>query len=263
MISVERIRAWCSTDARAVTITVVPETASTNTDLLQGIAVLEGPTLLLAERQTQGRGRSGRRWLSSPEGSLTFSLAWPFGGALHQLTGLSLVAGVAVGEALAAYGVRTAMKWPNDILKEGKKLGGILIETERVSEGTWAVIGIGLNLALPHRLEAAIGQAAAEVRWLAGIDRNQLIAVLLNALCTAMRLFEQQGFAAFRDRWNQGHAHRGQRVVITREAQTMLEGVAIGVDELGCLIIDTDAGKMRVHSGEVSLRSMEGSTCNC
>ena len=228
MISAERILALCSTDTSPIIVEVVPETASTNTDLLQRVAQLNAPTLLLAEKQTQGRGRSGRAWLSAREGSLTFSLAWKFSGGVQQLTGLPLAVGVAVGQALDAYGVRTAMKWPNDILKDGKKLGGILIETESAAEGTWAVIGIGLNLALPQRLEGAIGQPVADVRWLAEIDRNKLMAVLLDALYAAMRLFEQKGFGVFRDRWNQWHAHAGKKIAMLLEGQVVHEGVAPG-----------------------------------
>ncbi|RJX33511.1 MAG: biotin--[acetyl-CoA-carboxylase] ligase [Oxalobacter sp.] len=257
MISVQRIETLRSQDARIVDLEVVSETGSTNADLLARVTELVRPVLRVAERQTQGRGRAGRAWLSTPGGSLTFSLAWKFGGGVQTLTGLPLAVGVAVSQALDAFGVRTGLKWPNDILKDGKKLGGILIETENVPEGSWAVIGVGLNLMLPDEMEAQIGQPVAEARWLAQADRSVLMASLLNALASAMVVFERDGLRAFTDRWNQLHFHAGKKIVMLRDDQVYLEGVAHGVDEWGRLLVDTPVGRQAVHSGEVSLRATE------
>jgi len=223
---------------------------------------LSSPTLLVAESQTQGRGRAGRAWLSASGASLTFSLAWKFRRQVQELAGLPLAVGVAIAQALEKYDVRTTLKWPNDILKDGKKLGGILIETATVRDGVWAVVGIGLNLALPDSLElqigqiGQIGQPAAEARWLAQLDRNQLIAALLNRLLEVLMRFETEGFAAFIADWNRLHAHAGKTVSMVDGNRVLSDGIAAGVDELGRLLLDTAAGRMAITSGDVSLRTV-------
>lgn len=237
-----------------VEVEVVAETGSTNTDLLGRVSTLDAPLLLVAEAQTQGRGRVGRSWLSASGGSLTFSLAWRLVKPVGELSGLSLAVGVALAQALGGYDVQTTLKWPNDILKDGRKLGGILIETAGAPGGTWVVIGIGLNLALPDELEAQIGQPAAEARWLAQADRNVLLAALLNSLSAALVQFEQEGFAPFAERWNRWHAHAGQPVAIMQEGRVIVEGVAAGVDGWGRLLVDNASGRQAVNAGDVSLR---------
>ncbi|KFI07315.1 biotin--[acetyl-CoA-carboxylase] ligase [Massilia sp. BSC265] len=241
-----------------VAVEVVPETGSTNADLLARAAQLTQPVLLVAEHQTAGRGRAGRSWLSSAGNSLTFSLAWKFDGGLQQLSGLPLAVGVALGDALGQLGVQVQLKWPNDVLKDGDKLAGILIETQSASVdsggGTWAVIGIGLNLIMPDEVEALLGRSAAGAPWLARMERDVLMAALLDALADALRLFAQQGFAAFSARWNLRHAWQGRPVVILDDGQVLQEGLAAGVDDSGRLLLDTAEGRTTVLAGDVSLR---------
>jgi BirA family biotin operon repressor/biotin-[acetyl-CoA-carboxylase] ligase len=238
-----------------VDVEVVAETGSTNADLMARLADLQTPLLRIAEYQTAGRGRAGRVWHSVAGGVLTFSLAWHFPQASQGLLGLPLAVGVAVAETLLALGVPVQLKWPNDILKEKKKLAGMLIETAAAKQGgSWAVIGIGLNLQVPDALEAEIGQAVADAPWLAQMDRNQLVAHLLNALAQAMELFRQQGFAAFAERWNTLHAYAQQQVVILDHGVLLHEGLALGVDSLGRLILQTAKGQVCVLAGDVSLR---------
>jgi BirA family biotin operon repressor/biotin-[acetyl-CoA-carboxylase] ligase len=250
------IAAYCTT---GVAVEVVGETGSTNADLLARTAQLRGPLLLVAENQTAGRGRAGRSWLSAAGGSLTFSLAWKFTGPLQRLAGLPLAVGVALAEALAAMDVQVQLKWPNDVLKDGDKLAGILIETQSGADGgTWAVIGIGLNLLMPDQLEAQIGRAVAAAPWLAQMDRDVLMAALLDGLALNLREFETAGFAAFSSRWNQLHAYRGATVTIIDRGVTLHQGVAAGVDDAGCLLLDTDQGRIAIVAGDVSLRAKEG-----
>lgn len=241
-----------------VLVEVVPETGSTNADLLARASQLTEPVLLVAEHQTAGRGRAGRSWLSSSENSLTFSLAWKFDGGPHALLGLPLAVGVALGDALAGLGVQVGLKWPNDVLKDGDKLAGILIETQCAPPdhggGTWAVIGIGLNLIMPDEVEALLGRSAAGAPWLARMERDVLVAALLDALADALRLFARQGFGAFSARWNLRHAWQGQPVVILDQGQVLHEGLAAGVDDAGRLLLDTAAGRIAVLAGDVSLR---------
>ena len=240
-----------------VAVEVVAETGSTNADLLSRASTLEGPTLLVAEHQTAGRGRAGRSWLSAPGDSLTFSLAWHFDLPLQQLAGLPLAVGVALAGALAACGVQVQLKWPNDVLKDGGKLAGVLIETQASAGGIWAVIGIGINLRMPDELEERIGRSVAGAPWLAQMDRDALMAAILASLAAALSEFRQAGFGAFSARWNRLHAWQGRPVVILDNGAVLHDGIAAGVDDSGRLLLDCAEGRITVLAGDVSLRMRE------
>lgn len=238
-----------------VAVEVVTETGSTNTDLMLRASSLDAPLLLVARHQLAGRGRAGRSWLASPDGSLTFSLAWPFNLKPQALLGLPLAVGAALADALGALDQRVELKWPNDVLKDGAKLAGILIETQTIPGGpTWAVIGIGLNLVMPEDAQARLERAIGDAPWLARMDRNALMARLLDALAATLREFEAQGFTAFCARWNRHHGWAGQTVVVLDQGRVLHEGRAAGVDEIGRLLLDTADGRVAVMAGDVSLR---------
>lgn len=260
-LSSERIGALRQAFASQVTVEVVAETGSTNADLLARLPSMDHPVLRVAERQTAGRGRAGRVWHSAPGASLTFSLAWRFDLPLRALVGLPLAVGVAVAEALASFNVRAQLKWPNDLLLGGKKLAGILIESAVAEHGatdrSWAVVGIGINLALDQQLIATIDRPVADIGWLAELDRNGLMAALLNRLAEALAQFERDGFPAFVERWNSLHAYTGRTVVILDQGRTLHEGLAVGVDEFGRFLLDTAAGRIAIMAGDVSLRMKE------
>lgn len=237
-------------------VEVVTETGSTNADLLARLPQLRGPILLAAERQTAGRGRAGRSWYAEPGAVLTFSLAWPFSCARHRLTGLPLVVGVVLAETLSTLGAPVRLKWPNDVLKEGRKLAGILIESAKgaAPDLSWAVIGVGLNLKQPVDT-SRIGQAVAGLD-LPMQDVDHLLAELAHQLAAALTQFEQQGISAFIERWNTWHAHAGQRVRILEGEQIKHEGVAMGLADNGALLLKTAGGMVSVISGDVSLRAV-------
>ena len=252
-MNAERIAAL---SGAGVAVEVVAQTGSTNADLLARAPTLAAPVLLIAEHQTAGRGRAGRSWLSAPDHSLTFSLAWKFEGGLQRLTGLPLAVGVALAETLGRLGQQVQLKWPNDLLKDGDKLAGILVETQPAGAdgATWAIVGIGLNLAMPDELEAKIGRSAAAVPWLARMDRDALMAAVLDGLAQALAQFAQHGFAAFSARWNVLHAYQGQAVTILDRGEVLHEGLAAGVDDAGRLLLDTEHGRIAIVAGDVSLR---------
>jgi BirA family biotin operon repressor/biotin-[acetyl-CoA-carboxylase] ligase len=256
-LSSEGIAELCRPAAQQVAIKVVEETGSTNADLLASLEALTTPTLLIAKSQMAGRGRAGRSWLSAPGKSLTFSLAWKFNAPVHALLGLPLAVGVALAEALAMFQVEVRLKWPNDVLHQGKKLAGILIETVSVGEASWAVIGIGINMGIDESVGAQIGRPVANLPWLAELDQNMLMATLLNGLAGALEQFEHEGLAAFVLRWNALHAYARQPVVILDNGVTLHEGIAVGVDGIGRFLLDGPTGRVAVIAGDVSLRAKE------
>ncbi|HYD97460.1 MAG TPA: biotin--[acetyl-CoA-carboxylase] ligase [Noviherbaspirillum sp.] len=256
-----RIAALCRPAAARIDIRVVEQTGSTNADLLAALPGLAAPTLLIAKAQTAGRGRAGRSWLSAAGKSLTFSLAWKFSLPVHALVGLPLAVGVAIAEALAMFQIPVKLKWPNDVLHDGRKLAGILIESASAGklppDSSWAVIGIGINMAVSDSMAAEIGRPVAAIPWLADLDQDMLMATLASALAESLLQFEQEGLAAFTQRWNALHAYAGQAVTIIDNGRLLHEGTAQGVDEIGRFLIDTAAGRIAVMAGDVSLRPKE------
>jgi BirA family biotin operon repressor/biotin-[acetyl-CoA-carboxylase] ligase len=264
-LSAQKIAALCRKTGRTVAVELVAETGSTNTDLLARVVRLDGPLLLIAESQTAGRGRAGRAWHSDPGAGLTFSLAWRFRLPLQALAGLPLAVGVALAKALALLDVEIRLKWPNDVLKDGNKLAGILIETAPVAgtdQAIWAVIGVGLNLAIPQRMRTQMStQMSTQLGCpaaLPALDCNLLMAALLDGLSEALLQFEAAGFSAFAADWSRLHAYQGRQVSILDGGRILHEGVAIGVDNSGRLLLQTATGQVAVMAGDVSLRAQEG-----
>lgn len=229
-------------------VDVVAECASTNTLLLARAEGAPSGAVLVAERQTAGRGRMGRPWHAEPAASLTFSLLYKLPRGTMP-GGLSLAVGVAIAEALRELGVEgIALKWPNDILRNGRKLAGVLIELT----GSSAVIGIGLNLRLPADLPDDVRANAAALDM--DIDRNRLLARLLASLHDVLETFGSGGFAALRDRWSALNAYAGVPVRVISEFAVPVEGICMGVDVDGALLLETSVCVQRILSGDVSLR---------
>lgn len=244
-------------NVKRIDVEAVARTGSTNVDLMQRLPSLQRPLLRVADRQTAGRGRAGRPWRTTPESSLTFSLAWRFGRPLHALLGLPLTIGVALAEALEVFGVQAQLKWPNDVLRDGAKLAGILIETAADGgrgDATWAVIGIGLNLAVPPELEAELQRAVGAAPELQKQPRETVLAIITSALADVLVEFERRGFGAFVGRWQSFHAYAGQQVRILDNGRVVHEGTAAGVDMMGRFLMDTEAGQVAVLAGDLSLR---------
>lgn len=254
----ERIASLLRPAAQQIDVRLVDETGSTNADLLAALPALTAPTLLIAKSQTAGRGRAGREWLSAPGKSLTFSLAWKFSLPVHALVGLPLAVGVSIAEALAMFNVQVRLKWPNDVLHEGRKLAGILIESARAAhvphDASWAVIGVGINIALSESMSAEIGRPVASIPWLAELDQDMLMATIASGLADAMVQFEHEGLPAFTSRWNALHAYAGQAVMILDNGKLQHEGLAVGVDNIGRFVLDTPADRKAIMAGDVSLR---------
>ena len=143
---------------------------STNSELLRRQTPIGSTTVLLAEQQTGGRGRRGRAWTSPVAANLYLSIARHFSGGLARLGGLSLVAGVAVAEALRAQGFGDiGLKWPNDLVVGGRKLGGLLVEGGGEHGGpVRAVIGVGINVRMPEAFAIGLEHVRSAARTIAG-----------------------------------------------------------------------------------------------
>ena len=231
-----------------VEVRVVGQCASTNAVLLSERGL--GTVLLAAEAQTAGRGRRGRRWYSMPGADLTFSLAVSLQRPARELAALSLVAGVAVTRTLRAAGVsRAALKWPNDLVVDGAKLGGILVETRAEGRRTRAVVGVGINCRRSPLLAARLRRRVAAVDEFVPPDRNGLIRQTTLALLAALEGFEQRGFDAAE--WEALDAHAGQRLRVRLSDGRTLSGIACGLAEDGALRLRNRSGIRAVRSGRV------------
>ncbi|HBK55487.1 MAG TPA: biotin--[acetyl-CoA-carboxylase] ligase [Xanthomonadales bacterium] len=237
------------------TMEVMAEVDSTNAELLRR-RDRGGDCVLLAESQTAGRGRQGRRWHSPPGGNLYLSLRHGFRRPLTALAGLPLAVAVAVAEALAGLGIEdVALKWPNDLLRNERKLGGILIESTAAASGpATMVIGIGLNIAMPDS-GAEIDRPWTDLRDAlpAPIDRNPIAAAVIAGLIEALPLFDRDGLTPFLPAWHTRDVLRG-RVVEASDGDRQLAGVSEGVADDGALILRTERGVFRLYAGETHLR---------
>ena len=216
------------------------------------------PCLLVAEAQTHGRGRMGRSWQSNAGDSLTFSLALPLD--VSDWSGLSLIVGTAIADALdqpdaAAPGwkPRLQLKWPNDIWLDGRKLGGILIETVAAGAQRMAIIGVGLNVRASAELSGAsfaTGYASLD-ELIAGISAPEALARCMPALVRALREFPQTGFSpAWLAAYSRRDLLRGQAI-----SAGTLDGIGQGVNGHGELLLqDLQGTQHAIGSGEVSVR---------
>ncbi len=258
-LDADRVRLELGWLASHFAIAVESECTSTNTRITDAPPTDDGRIhVLAAERQTAGRGRRGRQWLSWTGSSLSFSVLWRFVPGAPVPAGLSLVAGLAVARALENLGVGgVQLKWPNDVLVMGAKIAGILVELVPGRGRTpAAVIGIGMNVRLPP--DASIPNQE-RVTCLADHlhdppDRNRLLARLLIELHTLFESYASAGFPALRNAWEQRNAHANLPVRITDDT-TEQYGTCCGVAEDGALLLRTETGTVRILSGEVSLRA--------
>jgi BirA family biotin operon repressor/biotin-[acetyl-CoA-carboxylase] ligase len=238
-------------------VEVVQRTGSTNADLLSRVqAGAKVPTALLAEYQSAGRGRRGRPWVSPYGRSLYLSLAWPFSGGAAQLEGLSLAVGVVLAELLAEIGVTgPGLKWPNDVLVEGRKLAGVLVELAGDVDGQCvAIIGVGMNGELGASGDD-IDQAWTDLgRELGRIpERSWLAGKLLADLAAMLALFADRGFASLRSRWELFDVCRDRPVRVS-VGEASHAGMARGVAGNGALLVEIDGDIRHFHGGEVTLR---------
>lgn len=244
--------------AELAQLDVLFETDSTNAEALRHPAPARGSRAWLAERQTAGRGRRGRDWATPLAAQVALSLSRRFDGGIAALQGLSLAVGVAAAEALHGLGcTEVGLKWPNDLLARGRKLGGILVELRGDAAGPLqVVVGLGVNVCLPASADAAIGQPWCDLASLmpAPPSRQAVCVALLDALLPLMARYECDGLAPWLDGWRRFDLLAGHPVRLHEGAQ-LIDGVALGVDADGALRLRTEAGERLCHAGEASLRA--------
>jgi BirA family transcriptional regulator, biotin operon repressor / biotin---[acetyl-CoA-carboxylase] ligase len=233
-----------------VEVRVLARCTSTNSILL---SEKSGARILLAaEEQTAGRGRHGRRWESTPGADITFSLACPVRRPARELASLSLVAAVAAVRALHALGVgAVAVKWPNDLLAGGAKLGGILVETRQEGAAMRAVFGFGINCSRPPALERRLRRPVAALDQFVRPSRNRTIGAIARSLIDALERFEAEGFAGARAEWEAMDAHAGQRLRLRLANGRSISGIGAGLAADGALRLVTRRGELTVHSGRI------------
>jgi len=232
---------------------------STNSCAITGVQQgMRHAAVYLAEQQTAGRGRRGKAWISPFASNIYLSLVWQFSGGAAVLGGLSLAVGVAVCRTLRQLGLHNAgLKWPNDVLVDGKKLGGILLEMQGDAAGECqVVIGIGLNVAMGHQVQTGIDQPWTDLQQVLGSalpSRNVIVATLLAELLTILVDFQSKTFAAYRDEWMSYDVY-AQREVMLLLGENYIFGTSQGVDDSGALQVLTSEGLKSFNGGEVSLR---------
>jgi BirA family biotin operon repressor/biotin-[acetyl-CoA-carboxylase] ligase len=229
-------------DLAGIEVRKVERCGSTNTVLLE--AGKPG-VLLVADEQTAGRGRRGRRWFTAPGADIAFSLSAELA---KPVAGLSLVAGVAAARALRALGVaQAALKWPNDLLVGGAKLGGILVETR----GRLAVFGLGINCRRDAALEAKLRRPIASLDQFIEPDRERVIECVAQRLLDALATFQRDGLGSILREWERMDAHAGHRLRVRLAGGRVLTGLARGLDRDGGLRLETRAGVLAVYSGRI------------
>jgi BirA family transcriptional regulator, biotin operon repressor / biotin---[acetyl-CoA-carboxylase] ligase len=245
-------RAWFN-------LQILDEVASTNTYLMQQKGIAHA-TCVAAHMQTHGKGRRGRTWVSQLGASLTFSLLWRFQCGAAALSGLSLAVGVALIRTFNSLCVdNVQLKWPNDVLIDGKKLAGILIELQGDLEGpSAAVIGVGINLNLPKNVLQSIDQPAIDLAKVSAnkIEQSMLLGVILKHLAEVLSSFESRGFIGLQNEWISYHAYQNKPVRMLLPNGTEVTGTVKNVADDGILLIETPLGLQRFSAGEISLRGI-------
>lgn len=258
MLNSSKINAHLSEAAQRVcgALEIFPRIDSTNSYLMT-LAQTDAPSgcVCFAEEQTAGKGRRGRQWISPQGQNIYGSFLWRFSN-VASLGGLSLAIGVGVIRVLRQQGItNVGLKWPNDIYSDGKKLGGILIEVTSHTDGSAsAVIGLGLNFNLPPNIES-ITQAytnLCEVAPEVTLERNFMVAQLLNELLPIAATFEAQTFASYLDEWRDYECLCGKQVNLFVGSR-QISGIVQGIDDNGLLKLKRDDGTIQTFaSGEVS-----------
>ncbi|HEX4918443.1 MAG TPA: biotin--[acetyl-CoA-carboxylase] ligase [Limnobacter sp.] len=231
---------------------------STNSHLINAYqsSAVRGVVAVVAHAQTAGRGRAGRVWHASPGASLCFSLGLPLSGPVPAL--LPLCTGLALAHTLQNLGISISLKWPNDLLLAGGKLGGVLCEAFQVQGQAHVVIGVGLNLDNPSGVRlslnalpvACLHAQAAVVRRSPVAWAKLLVPALLEGLAPCLA-GQTEGVPVEFAQWD---AWRGLPLQVEDAGRVLMHGTGMGINAQGAYLLDTAEGLKAVHAGDLSLR---------
>jgi BirA family transcriptional regulator, biotin operon repressor / biotin---[acetyl-CoA-carboxylase] ligase len=234
---------------------------STNAEALRLIAAgHSAPFLVLAERQSAGRGRRGRKWVSPFAQNIYYSLVLRMEGGLRQLEGLSLAVGLAVMQALRDFGVdRAGLKWPNDVLVDGKKIAGILLElVGDPADICHVVLGIGINVNMQDVTGVDQQWTSVQLEVGGAVNRNILIAQLGMQLQRYLKSHQEFGFVALQEEWELNHLWQGRSVTLVAGVN-QIHGHVLGIDSQGALRLSVAGVEKTYSGGELSLRLRDDS----
>ena len=235
-------------------LTVLFSTTSTNAEVLSQYSSRSDHCVVVAEHQTQGRGRRGRTWVSPVGANIYFSMSVEFESGVAAVEGLSLVVGLSLLRALDSLGCAgVGLKWPNDLLVDGKKIAGVLLEmTGDVTGPCNVVIGIGLNVKMPQSFALDIGQPYTDLcaHMRDAPDRNRVVATMIKHLDAALEIFRAEGFEPFRQEWEARDVYSGCMVELSA-GRSSLQGRVAGLTSAVGLRLDTVDGEKVVTGGEI------------
>ncbi|MDT7526300.1 bifunctional biotin--[acetyl-CoA-carboxylase] ligase/biotin operon repressor BirA [Pseudidiomarina sp. GXY010] len=252
-------RALAKGSGAAAPVVHLERVVSSTNDLLKDrlTGVIESGATVLAEAQTQGRGRRGKAWLSPFGSNLYMSMYWRLEQGMAAAMGLSIALGAALAQLFEQEGIYgVELKWPNDVLVGGRKIAGILIELEGQAVGpAHAIVGIGINLQTPDWFLNEVEQPWTDVQRLLNkpINRNMWAAKLVACCHKTIKEYEQTGLSPFLKRWHKYDRLAMQPVKIIMGDKEIM-GIAEGIDENGALLLKREGKLERYHAGEVSLR---------
>ncbi|MEL4244973.1 bifunctional biotin--[acetyl-CoA-carboxylase] ligase/biotin operon repressor BirA [Shewanella xiamenensis] len=233
------------------------EIPSTNSFMLSHTSELKSGDVCVAEYQSAGRGRRGRTWVSPYGHHLYFSQFWSFPQGMAQAMGLSLVVACSLVEVLKSFGVdNIGVKWPNDIYLNYKKLAGILIEMSGQADSECQlIIGIGVNMAMSEDQGKGIDQPWSDLSSLTDMpNKTDLVIALHKQLKRDIQLFEREGLAAFKTRWQQADLFHGKEIRLLM-GENHVDGICRGIDEQGAVLLEAADGIQAYIGGEISLRA--------
>ncbi|NLO53352.1 MAG: bifunctional biotin--[acetyl-CoA-carboxylase] ligase/biotin operon repressor BirA [Gammaproteobacteria bacterium] len=234
---------------------------STNEQAKQLLSEHSAPMAVLAEHQTQGKGRRGREWVSPFAQNLYLSYVWPITEGLNQIDGLSLVVGLAVSKAIQRLsGIAALLKWPNDVLIDGRKVAGILLELiGDPVELCHVVIGIGVNLNMLDLVDSIDQEWTSLSKEMGAIiDRTLFAQVLIEELDRYLEKQKTYGFASMKAEWLTQHAWQGRNAVLQIGSHSV-SGKVVGVADKGELCLLVEGEERKYLGGELSLRLQDDS----
>ncbi len=242
-------------------LTIFDEIGSTNDEAKTKLTEIENfkdSIAIFAEKQTSGRGRTGKTWESPANVNIYLSFGWYSSLKLSELEGLSLATGVEISNHLdPIIGESLKIKWPNDLFLSEKKVGGILVETTSNKKGTSIVIGVGFNILMSDKIENSIDQdwTSLSIHFGKDFDRNKIAGHILEALFHLKDNFEATGFSHYKDRFEELNILKNKECLATFDDVSLM-GLAEGITENGELIFNENGKIHQLRYGDVSVKKI-------